>query len=153
MEKSRLSIIVLSFYSLTLGDPWTAVDLYNAQLLTQPSCSVVQRQLWLLNNIPNMTKGAAYDIARREFYQLRLREDIQRRVAAEEAESTGAQWGRRMLDIGMELENQEYENWKEWAKLQAQLMEQKTAAFIGAPEVAQTDQSASQNAEPATERA
>jgi len=115
--------------------------------------SVVQRQLWLLNNVPNMTKGAAYDIARREFYQLRLREDIQRRVAAEEAESTGAQWGRRMLDVGMELENQEYENWKEWAKLQAQLMEQKTAAFIGAPEVAQTDQSASQNAEPATERA
>ncbi|KAI9930881.1 hypothetical protein ASPWEDRAFT_34622 [Aspergillus wentii DTO 134E9] len=98
--------------------------------------SVVQRQLWLLNNVPDMTKSAAYDIARREFYKLRLQEDIERRVAAEEAEATGATFGPTLLDVGMQLENQEYERWKEWAKMEAQVQEQKAAAFTGAPEVA-----------------
>jgi small subunit ribosomal protein S23 len=94
----------------------------------------VQRQLYLLNNVPDMTKTAAYDIARREFYRLRLREDVERRVAAEEAEATGATFGPTMLEVGMELENQEYERWKEWAKLQAQIQDQKVAAFVGSPQ-------------------
>jgi small subunit ribosomal protein S23 len=97
---------------------------------------VVQRQLYLLNNVPDMTKSAAYDIARREFYQLRLREDIERRVAAEEAEATGAVFGPTMLEVGMELENQQFEKWKQWAKVQAQVLDQRTAAFVGAPETA-----------------
>ncbi|KAJ8242767.1 hypothetical protein LV156_000377 [Aspergillus fumigatus] len=101
--------------------------------------SVVQRQLWLLNNVPDMTKSAAYDIARREFYRLRLQEDIERRVAAEEAEATGATFGPSLLEVGMELENQEYERWKAWAKMEAQLLDQKTAAFTGAPEIAAAD--------------
>ncbi|KAJ5113372.1 37S ribosomal protein S25 [Penicillium angulare] len=98
--------------------------------------SVVQRQLWLLNNVPDMTKESAYDLARREFYRLRLQEDIERRVAAEEAEATGAQFGPKYLDIGMELENKEYEKWKEWAKLQSQIFGQRAAALSGAPELA-----------------
>ncbi|GAD93216.1 mitochondrial 37S ribosomal protein RSM25 [Paecilomyces variotii No. 5] len=93
--------------------------------------SVVQRQLYLLNNVPDMTKSRAYDIARREFYQLRLREDIERRVAAEEAEATGAEFGPTKLEIGMELENQEYERWKAWAKTEAQVQDQRAAAFVG----------------------
>jgi small subunit ribosomal protein S23 len=79
-----------------------------------------------------MTKSAAYDIARREFYRLRLQEDIERRVAAEEAEATGATFGPGRLEIGMELENQQYEKWKEWAKLEANIVEQKAAAPPGA---------------------
>ncbi|KAL1968840.1 hypothetical protein VTN77DRAFT_1201 [Rasamsonia byssochlamydoides] len=103
--------------------------------------SVVQRQLWLLNNVPDMTKSAAYDIARREFYQLRLREDIERRVAAEEAEATGANFGPTMLEVGMQLENKEFERWKQWAKQEAQVQEQKAASFVGAPETAAPDDS------------
>lgn len=98
--------------------------------------SVVQRQLWLLNNVPDMTKTAAYDIARREFYRLRLRQEIEQRVAAEEAEATGAVFGTRMLDVSMALEGKVFENWKVWAKSQAQILDQKQAAFVGAPEVA-----------------
>ncbi|KAE8144842.1 37S ribosomal protein S25, mitochondrial [Aspergillus avenaceus] len=104
--------------------------------------SVVQRQLWLLNNVPDMTKSAAYDIARREFYRLRLQEDIERRVAAEEAEATGATFGPTRLEIGMELENQEYERWKTWAKTESQVQEQKAAAFAGAPGVQGNEESA-----------
>lgn len=71
-----------------------------------------------------MTKSYAYDIARREFYRLRLQEDIERRVAAEEAQATGANFGPTYHQIGMELENKEYENWKQWAKIEANIVEQ-----------------------------
>jgi len=63
--------------------------------------SVIQRQLHLLQTVPDMTKSTAYDIARREFYQFRHREDIERRVAAEEAEATGAEFGPTMLEVGV----------------------------------------------------
>ncbi|KAI9367916.1 mitochondrial ribosomal protein S25 [Aspergillus egyptiacus] len=101
--------------------------------------SVVQRQLWLLNNIPNISKIAAYDIARREFYRLRLQEDIERRVAAEEAEATGATFGPTQLEIGMELENQTFENWKAWAKLEAALQDQGQTVSFASPEAEAED--------------
>lgn len=97
---------------------------------------MVQRQLWLLNNVPDITKSAAYDIARREFYRLRLQEDIERRIAAEEAEATGAQFGPTMLEVGMELENQQYNQWQDWAKHEAQVLNQRSASLSGAPELA-----------------
>ena len=97
--------------------------------------SVVQRQLWLLNNVPDMTKSNAYDIARREFYRLRLQEDIQRRVAAEEASAYGAEFGPSYLDIGMKLEDQQYDKWVDWARETAQVQDQRKAAQVGAPEV------------------
>lgn len=83
-----------------------------------------------------MTKSTAYDIARREFYKIRLQEDIERRVAAEEAEATGAQFGPSMLEVGMELENKQYNLWQEWAKDEAGILSQKYAALSGAPELA-----------------
>ena len=83
-----------------------------------------------------MTKSTAYDIARREFYRLRLQEDIERRVAAEEAEATGANFGPSYLDIGMELENQQHEKWKDWARLESQVVAQRSASLSGAPELA-----------------
>ncbi|KAJ5342005.1 hypothetical protein N7541_011129, partial [Penicillium brevicompactum] len=97
--------------------------------------SVVQRQLWLLNNVPDMTKSNAYDIARREFYKLRLREDIERRVAAEEARAYGAEFGPSYLEIGGKLEDAQYDRWVEWAREQALAMGQRSAALAGAPEM------------------
>lgn len=115
--------------------------------------SVVQRQLWLLNNVFGMTKSAAYDIARREFYQLRLREDIERRVAAEEAEATGAVFGPTQLEVGMKLENQEFERWKVWARDEAQILDAKHAAMAG-PVVPENEDSVSVGEEdPADESA
>ncbi|KAL4964760.1 mitochondrial 37S ribosomal protein mS23 [Aspergillus stella-maris] len=106
---------------------------YNWERMQQPGKkldgeSVVQRQLWLLNNVPDMTKSTAYDIARREFYRLRLQEDIERRVAAEEAEATGANFGPTYLEIGMELENQQHEVWKTWARTEAQIVDQSSSS-------------------------
>ena len=101
---------------------------------------MVQRQLWLLHNVPDMTKSNAYDIARREFYRLRLREDIERRVAAEEAEATGANFGPSYLEIGMQLENEQHEKWKAWARTEAQIVDQREASLSGAPEIASETQ-------------
>ncbi|KAH8907294.1 37S ribosomal protein Rsm25 [Coniochaeta sp. PMI_546] len=77
--------------------------------------SVVQRQLWLMNNM-KMNKEQAYDKARKEFYALRQEEDVGRRVAIEEARYVGAYFGKTNLQVGMELEDQVYEEWKAWAQ-------------------------------------
>lgn len=79
--------------------------------------------------MPGLKAAQAYDQARKEFYDLRLQEDVERRVAKEEAMSTGAYFGKSVLDIGMELEDQEYERWKEWATKEVALAEQRQAAM------------------------
>ena len=76
-----------------------------------------------------MTKAAAYDQARKEFYAARLQEDVERRVAKEEAQATGAYFGKSMLQIGMELEDEEYERWREWGLQQIAQQEQARAAI------------------------
>src|ERR1700730_6322494 len=86
--------------------------------------SVIQRQLWLLHNVDGMTSTKAYDIARGEFYTLRHEEAVERRVAKEEALSTGAYFGKSILEIGMELEDQSYEEWKAWAMKEVELLNQ-----------------------------
>lgn len=79
-----------------------------------PPCSVVQRQLWLMHNT-DMTKDQAYDAARREFYALRQEEEIERRVAREEARYVGAYFGKNKLAISQDIEDQQFEHWKSWA--------------------------------------
>ncbi|KAK3344314.1 mitochondrial ribosomal protein S25 [Lasiosphaeria hispida] len=84
---------------------------------------VVQRQLWLMENVPDVTKESAYDMARREFYELRQLEDIQRRIAVEEARMVGAYFGKSTLQYGMDIEDKEYERWKKWAGAEINKME------------------------------
>ncbi len=85
--------------------------------------------MWLIRDKPTITSAQAYDQARKEFYELRLQEDVERRVAKEEAEATGAYFGKSMLDIGMELEDKAFEEWKEWAASEVVKTEQKRAAM------------------------
>lgn len=81
-----------------------------------------------------MTTSQAYDIARKEFYALRQEEEIERRIAKEEALSTGAYFGKGYLEVGMELEDKAYEEWKGWATKQVELMDmQRSAAYSGIP--------------------
>ncbi|KAG5750800.1 hypothetical protein H9Q69_002630 [Fusarium xylarioides] len=76
--------------------------------------SVVQRQLWLMEN-EQLEKRKAYDITRREFYRLRQEEEIEKRVALEEAKHVGAYFGKSRIDVSHHLEDREFENWKIWA--------------------------------------
>ncbi|KAF7563334.1 hypothetical protein G7046_g803 [Stylonectria norvegica] len=75
---------------------------------------VVQRQLWLITNL-QMDKAEAYDVTRHEFYRLRQAEEIEKRVAVEEARHVGAYFGKTRIDVAHLLENREFENWKIWA--------------------------------------
>ncbi|KAI9751688.1 MAG: hypothetical protein M4579_005953 [Chaenotheca gracillima] len=104
--------------------------------------SVVQRQLWLLHNDPSMNPARAYDLARHEFYDLRHQEDVERRVAREEAEATGAYFGKTALEVGMELEDKAYEDWKTWALAEAEAARTRdsaTQAGYEGPEQAATN--------------
>ena len=85
--------------------------------------------MWLKANEPKMTQERAYDKARKEFYQLRLQEDVQRRVAREEALATGAYFHKSTLEVGMELEDKQYEEWKAWAIKQVKEAEQRQNAM------------------------
>ena len=66
-----------------------------------------------------MDRQTAYDVTRREFYRLRQAEEIERRVAPEEARYVGAYFGKDRTEVGMMLEDNEYEKWKVWAAMMA----------------------------------
>ncbi|KAI1741002.1 mitochondrial ribosomal protein S25 [Xylaria scruposa] len=111
-----------------------------------PLCgeSVVQRQLWMMHNVEGMTEEKAYDTVRREFYALRHEEDVERRIAKEEAMKVGAYFGMSSTQVSMELEDQQYESWKKWASKQISNVEaEKDAAYtnFGAAEEADMDSS------------
>jgi len=91
------------------------------------SDSVVQRQRWLMVN-QRLPQAEAYDKARKEFYKLRHREDIQRRVAKEEALMVGAKFGPGPVEIGMQLEDEAYEAWREWANKEVETLKQMSAS-------------------------
>ncbi|KAI5306496.1 hypothetical protein KEM56_000617 [Ascosphaera pollenicola] len=101
--------------------------------------SVIQRQLWLLHNVPDISENTAYDIARNEFYKARLKEELERSVAHEEALSTGAYFGPRMLEVGSKLEDKAFDRWKEWAEQELMLQEARLAAFAGDPGLGDED--------------
>jgi small subunit ribosomal protein S23 len=93
--------------------------------------SVIQRQLWLMEQ-DGLDKNTAYDIARKEFYALRHEEEVERRVAKEEALWVGATFGKGPLEIGMELEDKAYEGWKSWALDEIQTLERlRDSAYTG----------------------
>lgn len=93
--------------------------------------SVVQRQLYLLHNIPDITESQAYDAARKEFYSHRLREDIERRVSIEEAEAVGADFGKSLNQKSFEIENNMFADWEKWSRQTVVENMQKSAAFTG----------------------
>lgn len=76
-----------------------------------------------------MNRKEAYDQARKEFYAFRHREDIQRRVAREEALNTGAYFGPSQIDIGIQLEGTAFEDWKQWAQEESLRKRQEAAAM------------------------
>lgn len=69
----------------------------------------------MMHNVEGMTQEKAYDIVRREFYALRHVEDIERRIAREEALKVGAYFGKSAIEVSMGLEDEQFENWKKWA--------------------------------------
>lgn len=93
--------------------------------------------MWLMKH-RNLSKAAAYDVARREFYQHRHLEDVRRRVAREEALHVGAYFAKGPLEIGMELEDKTWESWKQWAGRQIEEEEAMRAQMFSGPQAEET---------------
>ena len=77
-----------------------------------------------------LSKAAAYDISRREFYRLRQQEQVEQRIALEEAKHVGAYFGLTRAEVGMHLEDAEFEKWKSWAKAENMKLEARDSAEI-----------------------
>lgn len=85
-----------------------------------------------------MTKQRAYDMARKEFYKLRQQEQIERRIAVEEARMYGAYFGKSNLQVGMDLEDVSYERWKKWAANEIATLEaERSSAYASVVDSAQ----------------
>ncbi|PKS07036.1 hypothetical protein jhhlp_005633 [Lomentospora prolificans] len=105
---------------------------------------VVQRQLWLMES--GMPKDEAYDQARKEFYTLRHEEEVERRIAKEEAQFVGAYFGKTRLEIGHELESKEFERWKVWAAAESERYRTQRAGPDAAPIIAPVEAAESSSA-------
>ena len=67
------------------------------------------------NDQPVTSPSQAYDIARKELYAHRHFQDIERRIAKEEALHSGAYFGPGPNAIAEPLENEKVDRWREWA--------------------------------------
>ena len=86
--------------------------------------------MYLMENIPGITEDVAYDQVRKEFYKLRQEEEIERRIAQEEARMVGAYFGQTFQQVGMQLEDQQFERWKRWATKEIEKIQgEQTAAY------------------------
>lgn len=80
----------------------------------------------------DQAKDEAYDQARRELYDMRHDQQVEQRIAREEAMAVGGYFGLSQNEIGMGLENKTFDHWREWAEGQVVIMEQaKSAAYTG----------------------
>ena len=89
--------------------------------------------MWLMKN-RSKSKAAAYDQARREFYHHRHLNEIRTRIAKEEAMHVGAYFGKGPLEVGMELENKAWEDWKAWANQQIEEEQSVRAQMFSGPQ-------------------
>lgn len=78
---------------------------------------------------PFPSKAAAYDQARREFYTVRRKQEVERRIAVEEAQAVGAIFGPTTLEYGMRLEDAAWERFKKEAAMDLDRQETERASL------------------------
>lgn len=103
--------------------------------------SVVLRQMWLMGNEPPpegepsdplSIQERAYDKARKEFYDVRQRQDIERQVAKEEAIHYGAYFDVGEIERSLKEEDKQFAAWKEFAKKDVEMAaHQQAGAYRG----------------------
>ena len=74
-------------------------------------------------------RDTAYDLARKEFYKLRLQEDVERDVAREEALHYNAQFAPSENEKAIEKEDDAMDAWRTWALQDLESAKQKLSAM------------------------
>lgn len=89
---------------------WSSIYQKNKKLDGE---SVVQRTLYLISSGAYQPQDwlKAYDQARVEFYRLRMREEAETQVAAEEAAMFGSVFGKSYIQHGVEQEQKVIDKW------------------------------------------
>ncbi|KAF2840533.1 mitochondrial ribosomal protein [Patellaria atrata CBS 101060] len=129
-ELARPKIVLENDGNDSKGWDWSRIQQPEKRLDGE---SVIQRQMWLMHH-EGLDKALAYDRARKEFYKVRNLEELERRVAKEEALHTGAYFGKTALEVGMELEDKAWEDWKAWATAEVTTLRQvRQSAYTGLP--------------------
>lgn len=77
-----------------------------------------------------LSHDLCYDMARKEFYKHRHFADIERKVAQEEALSTGAYFTSSPNEIAIPLEDRNYEDWKAWALHETEKAKQAQGSMV-----------------------
>jgi small subunit ribosomal protein S23 len=98
-------------------------------MLTFTAHSVVQRTLYMME-VEGRNSKDAYDLARKEFYRLRMKQDIERRIAREEAIAVGANFGLSYMEISLENEGKIIDQWRTEAVADFNLRMNKKASAI-----------------------
>ncbi|KAH3901271.1 related to 37S ribosomal protein S25, mitochondrial [Saccharomycodes ludwigii] len=88
--------------------------------------SVVQRTLYLLKN-ENKDLKEAYDIARFEFYKLRIEEELNNQIVLEEAIMMGSVFKESAIETGFRQEQDVIKAWEKKAIRKTQLLEAKSS--------------------------
>lgn len=84
--------------------------------------SVVQRTLWLIKN-EKLSLNEAYDKSRFEFYNIRMREELQSLNAKEEGMMYGSLFSQDNLSKGVALEQEFIDDWAKLASEQTQIFQ------------------------------
>ncbi|KAL9617989.1 MAG: hypothetical protein Q9160_007237 [Pyrenula sp. 1 TL-2023] len=110
---------------------WSRGVIQPGKFLNGESC--IQRILYLLQNVADITLEDAYDKSRKEFYSARLEEDVERRVAPEEASHFGVDFEPSILEKGMQQEDKAYEEWRKWAIREQEMRLQQRLGMAAPP--------------------
>ncbi|EPX72792.1 ribosomal protein subunit Rsm25 [Schizosaccharomyces octosporus yFS286] len=86
--------------------------------------NVVQRTMWL-TQYKKMDVQSAYDEARQEFYKLRAKQEIQQRIAHDQAQALGAVFTKSDLELGHELDQAVLNDWFEKASQRSEVFRSK----------------------------
>lgn len=83
------------------------------------------------NHVDEQTiEERAYDQARKEFYALRLKQDVERQIAREEATHYGSYFEPTANEKSLKFEDDAIEDWKEWALKDIEAVNHKNASMI-----------------------
>ncbi|OLL22576.1 37S ribosomal protein S25, mitochondrial [Neolecta irregularis DAH-3] len=100
--------------------------------------SVVQRAVWLMNQTDPLSEQQAYEYACQEFYAVRAHEEIESRIAEDEARAYGTSFT-SYIEIGMKLQTEAIERWRERASRETAIMAQRKTAVVAPTELESLD--------------
>jgi hypothetical protein len=102
-----------------------------SEIIKEYSKFIIECQRLVANEVDAKTvEELAYDQARKEFYQIRLEQDVERQVAREEALHYGSYFETSANEKSLKFEDDAFEDWKTWALQDIEAFKHKNASMF-----------------------